>query len=102
MIRHGAIQNAYQGLGREATFYDGMITCSTLPGRVVCALVWNGENRRTDWFVEKRYTSKGFFTPPYETSESLRQRLERQYQRATVETVESMACFICRKDGNKK
>ena len=231
MIRHNEIQNAYHSLGREAAFYDGMITCSTLPGRVVCALVWNmgrekntrylekalsgipdgfsgkllevpvgtgvltmpvyktlpqaditcldyspdmmataqrrataaglvnvrfqqgdvgklpfgdnrfdlvlslngfhafpdkeaayreihrvlrpsgifcgcfyvkGENRRTDWFVEKLYTPKGFFTPPYETSESLRQRLERQYQSATVETVESMACFICRKDGDKK
>lgn len=228
MNRHNAIQSAYRSLGKEATFYDGMVTCSTLPGRVVCGLVWNmgreknarylekalsgipdgfagrllevpvgtgvltmpvyktlpqaeitcldyspdmmataqrraeaagftnvrfqqgdvgmlpfgdnsfdlilslngfhafpdkeaayreiyrvlrpsgtfcgcfyvkGENRRTDWFIEKLYTPKGIFTPPYETAESLRQRLERQYQQATVETVESMACFICKKRG---
>ena len=41
MTRHNEIQNAYRYLGNEATFYDGMITCSTLPGRAVCKLVWN-------------------------------------------------------------
>ncbi len=226
MNRHGEIKNAYRGLGKKTTFYDGMITCSTLPGRVVCGVIWNmgrekntrylekalsgipdgfdgkllevpvgtgvltmpvyqtlpqaditcldyspdmmataqrrakvaelgnvrfqqgdvgalpfgdgsfdvvlslngfhafpdkeaayreifrvlrpggmfcgcfyvkGENRCTDWFVDKLYTPKGFFTPPYETAESLRQRLTRQYRQATVETVEAMACFACRK-----
>lgn len=34
------IQKAYRGLGGKRTFYDGMITCSTLSGRAVCSLVW--------------------------------------------------------------
>lgn len=222
MNRHKEIQNAYRYLGKEATFYDGMITCATLPGKVVCALVWNmnkekndrylekalsgipedfsghllevpvgtgvltmpvyrtiphadvtcldyspdmmvrakrrapqnvtfvqgdvgklpfadnrfdlvlslngfhafpdkeaayeetfrvlkpggifcgcfyikGKNRRTDWFVDKLYTPKGFFTPPYETAESLWKQLEGMYQRVELETVESMACFTCQK-----
>lgn len=35
MDRKKSIQSAYRSLGGEATFYDGMITCSTLPGRLV-------------------------------------------------------------------
>ena len=226
MNRHNEIKNAYRSLGKAATFYDGMITCSTLPGRVVCGVVWNmgrekntrylekalsgipdgfagkllevpvgtgvltmpvykalpqaditcldyspdmmataqrrakaaglnnvqfqqgdvgklpfgnnsfdlvlslngfhafpdkeaayreihrvlrpggmfcgcfyvkNENRRTDWFVDKFYTPQGFFTPPYETVVSLRHRLAGMYAKATVETVEAMACFTCRK-----
>lgn len=31
-----------------------------------------GENRRTDLFIDRLYTPKGFFTPPFETADSLR------------------------------
>ena len=41
MNRRAEIQNAYKYLGKEATFYDGMITCSTIPGKAVCKVVWN-------------------------------------------------------------
>lgn len=226
MSRKDDIQNAYRSLGGEATFYDGMITCSTLPGRLVCGLVWNmsreknarylekalapipegfsgsllevpvgtgvltmpvyqtlpqaeitcldysadmmaraerraagmglrhvrfrqgdvgalpfedgvfnivlslngfhafpdkeaayretcrvlkpggvfcgcfyirGENRRTDWFIKRLYTPKGFFTPPFETADSLLARLSALYETARVEAEQAMACFACRK-----
>ena len=44
MIRHDEIQNAYKYLGKESTFYDGMITCSTIPGSAVCKKInaWTG------------------------------------------------------------
>lgn len=222
MSRCNEIKAVYKSLGDEATFYDGMITCSTLPGRAVCRLVWNmgkaendryleralsgipegfsgtllevpvstgvltmsvyralpqadvtcldyspdmmerakgrtpgnvrfvqgdvgalpfadssfdvvlslngfhafpdkeaayretfrvlkpggtfcgcfyirGENRRTDWFIDKLYAPKSFFTPPYETVESLRRRLDGMYAQENMETIGSMACFICKK-----
>lgn len=226
MSRHDVIKNAYKKLGDEATFYDGMITCSTLSGKAVCKVIWNmnkrkndrylqlalsgipedfcgkilevpvgtgvltmpvyemlpnaditcldyssdmmerarrqvkkrqienvrfiqgdvgklpfgdgsfdlavslngfhafpdkeaayreifrvlkpggvfcgcfyikGENQRTDWFIEKIYTPKGYFTPPYETAVSLQKRLESMYRKAQVKKVESMGCFRCRK-----
>ena len=224
MSRIGEIQNAYKYLGKEATFYDGMITCSTVLGRVICKIVWNmnkegntrylelalsgiaehfngkllevpvgtgvltmpvyktlpeaeihcldysadmmataqrradnvgitniqfrqgdvgalpyednsfdlvlslngfhafpdkdaayretlrvlkpggifcgcfyiaGENKRTDWFIDHLYTPKGFFTPPYETADSLKNKLESMYASVTVNTVEAMGCFTC-------
>ncbi len=226
MSRKSEIQNAYTYLGKEATFYDGMITCSTLPGRAVCKVVWNmgqeenaryldlamagisenfkgrmlevpvgtgvltmpvyqtlpdakvtcldysadmmvvarrraermglsnvafrqgdvgalpfgdgsfdlvlslngfhafpdkeaafretfrvlkpggifcgcfyiaGQNKRTDWFIDHLYVSKGFFTPPFDTAAALQKRLSGLYEEARLETVESMACFTCRK-----
>ena len=226
MSRKTEIQNAYKYLGKEATFYDGMITCSTIPGKAVCKAVWNmgveentryldlamagipedfsgkllevpvgtgvltmpvyktlpnaditcldysadmmkvaqhraekmrlsnvqfrqgdvgalpfedgsfdlvlslngfhafpdkeaafqetfrvlkpggtfcgcfyiaEQNKRTDWFIDHLYTPKGFFTPPFDTVTSLYKRLSKLYESVELQTVESMACFTCRK-----
>ncbi len=53
MSRNSRIQNAYRGLGKKATFYDGMITCSTLLGRVVCGLIWNMGREKNTRYLEK-------------------------------------------------
>lgn len=45
--------------------------------------------------MDKLYTPKSFFTPPYETAKSLKQRLERMYAQVTLGIVETMACFTC-------
>ncbi len=229
-MAHEEIKEAYGLLGREATFYDGMITCSTIPGKAVCKLVWDmnkadndhylqlalsgipedfsgrllevpvgtgvlttpvyrklaradvtcldysadmmasarrraealglshvrflqgdvgalpfedesfdivlslngfhafpdkqaayretrrvlrpggvfcgcfyirGETRRTDRLIRRFYEPKGFFTPPYETADSLKTRLKGLYSDVTLTTVKSMACFRCRKEETK-
>ena len=51
----------------------------------------------TDWFIEKLYVPRGFFTPPFETEASLQQRLSGMYGEVSVSTVEGMGCFLCRK-----
>lgn len=53
MRRHEEIQDAYKYLGKEATFYDGMITCSTLPGKAVCRLIWNMGKKQNDKYLEQ-------------------------------------------------
>lgn len=226
MSRKSEIQNAYKYLGKEATFYDGMITCSTLTGRAVCKVVWNmgpeentrylelamagipddfrgnmlevpvgtgvltmpvyktlpdaeitcldysadmmavaqrraetigltnvqfrqgdvgalpfedgsfdlvlslngfhafpdkdaafretlrvlkpggifcgcfyiaEQSKRTDWFINHLYVPKGFFTPPFDTAATLYKCLSSLYEGVKLETVESMACFTCKK-----
>ena len=68
------------------------------PGGTFCGCFYvQGGCSRTDWFIRHLYQPKGFFTPPYETENSLRARLYRLYQRVDVTRVEGIACFQCRK-----
>ena len=46
---------------------------------------------------KKLYVPKGFFTPPFETETSLRERLSGMYEEAKVSSVEGMGCFCCKK-----
>ena len=56
-----------------------------------------GGCKRTDWFIKKLYVPKGFFTPPFETEDSLWERLTGMYEEVSVSSVEGMGCFRCRK-----
>ena len=68
------------------------------PGGTFCGCFYiAGKNKRTDWFIDHLYTPKGFFTPPYETLDSLKTRLLGMYEEVEISTVESMACFTYKK-----
>ena len=56
-----------------------------------------GGCKRTDRFIKKLYVPKGFFTPPFETDDSLWERLTGMYEEVSVSSVEGMGCFRCRK-----
>ena len=56
-----------------------------------------GENRRTDGIIRRLYQPMKFFTPPYETMDSLKARLSRFYERVEIGHVKSIAWFVCRK-----
>jgi ubiquinone/menaquinone biosynthesis C-methylase UbiE len=56
-----------------------------------------GGHKLTDWFIRHLYQPRGFFTPPYETEQSLRARLSGLYSESEVAMVEGMGCFCCRK-----
>ena len=55
----------------------------------------SGEFARTDWFVWHMYVPKGFFTPPFETKESLEKRLRSLYGRVEIHTVRAEGIFRC-------
>lgn len=52
MERKETIRNAYRLTGSN-DFYDGMITCSTLPGKAVCRLVWGMNNAECDDYLAR-------------------------------------------------
>ncbi len=74
-------------------------TCRVLrKGGTFCGCFYIREGcRRTDWFIEHLYVPKGFFTPPFETEQTLRERLASMYEDVIVSSVEGMGCFRCRK-----
>ena len=52
MDRKASIRHAYRLTGSN-NFYDGMITCSTVPGKAVCRLVWGMDKADNDGYLEK-------------------------------------------------
>ena len=72
-------------------------TCRVLKkGGIFCGCFYiAGEFSRTDWFVNKIYVPKGFFTPPFETRQSLEKRLKGLYKEIKVQTVNSEGIFCC-------
>ena len=52
MERKEAIRGAYRLTGSNS-FYDGMITCTTLGGKAVCRLVWDMDKAECDAYLEK-------------------------------------------------
>ncbi len=52
MERKEAIRGAYRLTGSNS-FYDGMITCTTLSGKAVCRLVWDMNKAECNAYLEK-------------------------------------------------
>ena len=68
------------------------------PGGIFCGCFYiAGEFPRTDWFVRRVYVPKGFFTPPFDTRESLTARLGALYAEVNVSAVRAEGIFRCRK-----
>ena len=53
MNRKDQIKSAYRLAGANASFYDGMITCSTIPGRIICGAVWNMGREKNLQYLEQ-------------------------------------------------
>jgi ubiquinone/menaquinone biosynthesis C-methylase UbiE len=53
MIRTQDIREAYRMTGEKHDFYDGMITCSSLTGKVICRMIWGMGPRENDRYIEQ-------------------------------------------------
>jgi len=53
MTRKEQIKNAYKLTGGNTTFYDGMMTYSTLPGKAICRAVWNMDGEKNLHYIEQ-------------------------------------------------
>ena len=53
MTRKEQIRSAYRLTGENASFYDGMMTYSTLPGKAICRIVWNMDEEKNLRYLER-------------------------------------------------
>lgn len=71
------------------------------PGGIFCGCFYVENNfARTDRFIRYLYQPMKFFTPPYETVNSLKARLKEMYDTVEIGNVKGIAWFICRKRKN--
>lgn len=56
-----------------------------------------GQNAVTDWFVKTFCSYRGYFTPPFDTLDSLQDKLRLLYQEVQVTNIGSFACFTCQR-----
>lgn len=79
---------------KEAAFSE---TCRVLKkGGIFCGCFYvKDANIHTDKMINRFYIKSGFFTPPFDTVDSLRERLGNTYSGVTVGNVKSIAYFRC-------
>ena len=79
---------------KQAAFSE---TCRVLKkGGIFCGCFYvKDANTHTDKMINRFYIRSGFFTPPFDTVDSLRERLENMYSDVTVGNVKSIAYFRC-------
>ena len=53
MTRREQIKNAYKLSGDNSSFYDGMMTYSTVPGKAICRIIWNMDGEKNLRYLEK-------------------------------------------------
>lgn len=62
-------------------------------GAFIACFYIKGKSRMTDFLVRRVLSARGWFTPPFETEESLRKRLEDGYDIEEFLVDGSMVCF---------
>ncbi len=56
-----------------------------------------GKNKLTDWLVKTILSKKGWFTPPFQTLEDVKETISKKYKTVELEVDGSMVIFKCSK-----
>lgn len=66
-------------------------------GDFIACFYIKGKSKRTDWLVKNILSKKGWFTPPFQTEEELKEILDKLYQIIDIHIDGSMVYFHCKK-----
>lgn len=64
-------------------------------GDFIACFYIRGKSKRTDWLVKNILAKKGWFTPPFQTEEELKNTLQKMYKEVELHIDGSMAYFHC-------
>ena len=64
-------------------------------GLFIACFYIKGKAKRTDWLVRNILSKKGWFTPPFQTEEELRDILQNMYKKVEMHIDGSMVYFSC-------
>lgn len=72
-------------------------TCRVLKsgGDFIACFYIRGKSKRTDWLVKNILAKKGWFTPPFQTEEELKNTLQKMYKEVELHIDGSIAYFHC-------
>ena len=72
--------NGFHAFPDKEKAYSEVNRVLKVGGCLVGCFCIRGESRRTDWLMDRILSRKGWFTPPFETIDSLKERLEKGYR----------------------
>ena len=64
-------------------------------GKLIACFYIKGKSKRTDWLVKNILAKKGWFSPPFQTEEELKDILQKLYKENDIHVDGSMAYFHC-------
>lgn len=72
-------------------------TCRVLKsgGDFIACFYIKEKSKKTDWLVKNILAKKGWFTPPFQTEEGLKNTLQKMYKEVELHVDGSMAYFHC-------
>ena len=72
-------------------------TCRVLKsgGDFIACFYIKGKSKKTDWLVKNILAKQGWFTPPFQTEEELKNTLQKMYKEVELHVDGSMAYFHC-------
>ena len=79
---------------KQKAFHE---TCRILKsgGDFIACFYIRGKSKKTDWLVKNILAKKGWFTPPFQTEEELKNTLQKMYKEVELHVDGSMAYFHC-------
>lgn len=66
-------------------------------GKLAACFYIKGKSKITDWLVNNILTKKGWFTPPFQTEEELKEILGKHYRKLDMRVDGSIVYFECKK-----